>query len=121
MCSVCASSYPHWSGPRKGGLKFVGALTERIFSAPDAKPTELAFPPAMKALLPALLLTFASLTVVFAKGGRPINDVCPVEGKPGRPIYRIFTDEGTIIFCCADCVEAYQKNPNRYPVKKSEK
>lgn len=76
----------------------------------------------MKALLPALLFTIASFSVVFAKGGLPINDTCPVDGKAGRPIYRIFTDHGTIIFCCADCVDAYEKNPNRYPVKpKAEK
>lgn len=70
----------------------------------------------MKALLPALLLTFASLTAVWAKGGLPINDTCPVDGKAGRPIYRIFSDKGTIIFCCADCIAAYEKNPGRYPV-----
>lgn len=71
----------------------------------------------MKALLPALLLTVLGITAVFAKSGPPLNDVCPVSGKPGRMIYRTFTDKGTIIFCCVDCQEAYQKNPGRYPIK----
>ncbi len=71
----------------------------------------------MKALLPALLLAGLGLTTLFAKGGLPINDACPVDGKAGRVIYRVFTDSGTVIFCCADCLETWQKNPGRYPVK----
>ena len=40
----------------------------------------------MKALLPALLLAGLGLTTLFAKGGLPINDACPVDGKAGRVI-----------------------------------
>ena len=76
----------------------------------------------MKALLPVLLLSLVSITAVLAKGGLPINDLCPVDGKAGRPIYRIFSDKGTIIFCCATCMDSYQKNPGHYTIKpKTEK
>lgn len=70
----------------------------------------------MKVLLPILLLSLVSLTAVFAKGGPPINDICPVDGKAARVIYRVFEDKGTIIFCCASCLDDYKKNPNRYKV-----
>lgn len=70
----------------------------------------------MKTLVPALLLLLVSLTAVFAKGGPAINDKCPVDGKAGRVIYRVFTDTGTIIFCCVDCMDTYKKDPARYPV-----
>ncbi len=71
----------------------------------------------MKTLIPVLLLAFVSITAVLAKGGPPLNENCPVDGKKGRVIYRIFTDEGTIIFCCVDCMDAYKKDPARYPLK----
>ncbi|TDU71226.1 hypothetical protein EI77_02348 [Prosthecobacter fusiformis] len=70
----------------------------------------------MKALIPALLLTFISITAVLAKGGPPINELCPVDGKAGRVIYRVFSEKGTIIFCCATCLDTYQKSPASYPV-----
>ncbi|HEY1081833.1 MAG TPA: hypothetical protein VGE29_06210 [Prosthecobacter sp.] len=70
----------------------------------------------MKALLPALFVGIAGLTAVFAKSGPPINEICPVDGKGGRVIYRAFTDQGTVIFCCSTCLDAYQKNPGRYKV-----
>jgi len=76
----------------------------------------------MKALISVLLLTVAGVTILMAKGGPPINDVCPVKGNAIRLIFRIFTDKGTVAFCCADCMDAYQKNPGRYTVKpKAEK
>jgi len=76
----------------------------------------------MKAFLPILLLSIVSLTAVWAKGGPPINDLCPVDGKAGRVIYRVFSDKGTVIFCCATCLDTYQKNPGRFPVQpKTEK
>ncbi|GEP45226.1 hypothetical protein [Brevifollis gellanilyticus] len=70
----------------------------------------------MKALIPSLLLALVSITAVFAKGGPPINEACPVDGKKGRLIYRTFGDEGTIIFCSVECMEAYKKNPSAYKV-----
>jgi len=70
----------------------------------------------MKAFLPALFLAIISITAAFAKGGPAINDKCPVDGKTVRIIYRIFTDNGTVAFCCVDCMDSYQKNPTRYTV-----
>ncbi|MES2597223.1 MAG: hypothetical protein V4662_17885 [Verrucomicrobiota bacterium] len=40
----------------------------------------------MKALIPTLLLALVSITAVLAKGGPPINESCPVDGKKGRLI-----------------------------------
>lgn len=70
----------------------------------------------MKALLPALFLAVASLSALAAKGGPPINDICPVDGKAGRVIYRVFTEKGSVIFCCVDCMDAYKKDPAKYTV-----
>jgi hypothetical protein len=71
----------------------------------------------MKPLLPALLLTVLSLTAVLGKSGLPINDLCPVDGKAVRVIYRLFTDQGNVAFCCTECLETWRKNPARFPVK----
>jgi len=73
--------------------------------------------PTMKTLLPALLLAVLSLTAVLGKGGPPINDLCPVDGKAIRVIYRIFTEQGNVSFCCTECMETWRKNPGRFPVK----
>jgi hypothetical protein len=70
----------------------------------------------MKALLPALFLAALSVGSLLAKGGPAINDKCPVDGKAVRIIYRVFTDKGTVAFCCVDCMDAYQKSPGRYTV-----
>jgi len=74
----------------------------------------------MKAVLPALFLAIISVTAVFAKGGPAINEKCPVDGKTVRIIYRVFTDNGTVAFCCVECMESYKKNPTRYPVTSKE-
>jgi len=70
----------------------------------------------MKAVLPALFLAIISVTAVFAKGGPAINEKCPVDGKTVRIIYRVFTDAGTVAFCCVDCMESYKTSPSRYTV-----
>lgn len=71
----------------------------------------------MKALLPALFLTVLSVGAVFAKSGMPVNDLCPVDGKAVRIIYRLFTEKGNVAFCCVECLETFKKNPGRFPVK----
>lgn len=71
----------------------------------------------MKALLPALFLTVLSVGAVFAKSGMPVNDLCPVDGKAVRIIYRLFTGKGNVAFCCVECLETFKKNPGRFPVK----
>ena len=71
----------------------------------------------MKALLPALFLAIVSVTAVFDKGGPAINEKCPVDGKTVRIIYRVFTDNGTVAFCCVDCMDTFEKSPGRYTVE----
>jgi hypothetical protein len=72
----------------------------------------------MKTLLAPLLLSLAMTATVFAAW--PINDICPVDAKPARPIYRVKTNEGFVAFCCTDCMATFEKSPGRYPVKKKE-
>ncbi|MBE2287114.1 MAG: hypothetical protein IAE77_26905 [Prosthecobacter sp.] len=72
----------------------------------------------MKALLAPLLLCLATATVFAAW---PINDVCPVDGKAARPIYRVKNAEGAFIaFCCVSCQQTFEKAPGKYPVKKKD-
>lgn len=70
----------------------------------------------MKALLAPLLLSLAMTATVLAAW--PINDICPVDGKASRPIYRVKTAEGFVSFCCTTCMQAFEKEPAKYPVKK---
>ncbi|MFN0080592.1 MAG: hypothetical protein ACKVY0_29340 [Prosthecobacter sp.] len=72
----------------------------------------------MKTLLAPLLLSLAMTATVFAAW--PINDICPVDDKPARPIYRVKTDEGFVAFCCTDCMQTFAKSPGKYTVKKKE-
>ncbi|HCN27898.1 MAG TPA: hypothetical protein DIT64_03770 [Verrucomicrobiales bacterium] len=71
----------------------------------------------MKTLIPALLLSALTLGTALAKSGPPVNDLCPVDGKAVRIIYRIFSERGNVAFCCTECMETWRKNPGRYPVK----
>ncbi|MFM2143114.1 MAG: hypothetical protein RLZZ476_1658 [Verrucomicrobiota bacterium] len=72
----------------------------------------------MKKFLLPWILSLAAATTVLAAW--PINDVCPVDGKNARPIYRVKTAEGFVAFCCTDCQSAFEKSPGKYPVKKKE-
>jgi hypothetical protein len=70
----------------------------------------------MKTLLTLLTCVFAiSLT---ARADMPINDTCPVKGKPIRLIFRTKTKDGVVAFCCQDCKDAFEKSPTKYSVKK---
>lgn len=73
----------------------------------------------MKAIFAPLLLILAMATLLPAEW--PINDVCPVDGKPARPIYRMRTADGPVAFCCVTCQEAFAKSPGKYQVKKKER
>jgi YHS domain-containing protein len=53
-------------------------------------------------------LTFASM---------PINDVCPVKGKPIRLIFRTTYKGQFVAFCCQDCKAEFEKSPGKYTVK----
>ncbi|MBK8093737.1 MAG: hypothetical protein IPK32_17625 [Verrucomicrobiaceae bacterium] len=72
----------------------------------------------MKKHFATWFLSLAAATTVLAAW--PINDVCPVDGKAARPIYRVKTAEGPVAFCCTDCLSAFEKSPGKYPVKKKD-
>ena len=72
----------------------------------------------MKTLYTAALFSLAMTATLFAAW--PINDVCPVDNKPARPIYRIKTDAGSVAFCCADCMSVFERSPAKYSVKKKQ-
>ena len=72
----------------------------------------------MKALLAPLLLSLAITATVFAAW--PINDECPVDQKPARPIYRVKTAEGFVAFCCTDCMQKFSRSPGSFKVTKKE-
>ena len=72
----------------------------------------------MKTLLAPLLLSLVMTATVFAAW--PINDICPVDNKPARPIYRVKTDDGFVAFCCTTCMQDFTKSPGKYTVKKKE-
>ena len=70
----------------------------------------------MKTLLTLFACLFAlSLT---AQADMPINDTCPVKGKPIRLIFRTKTKDGMVAFCCEECKSNFEKAPSKYTVKK---
>jgi len=72
----------------------------------------------MKSFLAPLIASLAMATTVLAAW--PINEICPVDAKAARPIYRVKTAEGFVAFCCMDCLSAYERSPGKYPVKKKD-
>lgn len=72
----------------------------------------------MKSILAPLIASLAMATTVLAAW--PINDVCPVDGKQARPIYRVKIASDFVAFCCMDCLTSFEKSPGKYPVKKKE-
>jgi hypothetical protein len=70
----------------------------------------------MKPLLTALLLSAIVATTAIAAW--PINDICPVDNKAARPIYRVKTDDGMVAFCCSTCMQAFTRSPGKYTVKR---
>jgi YHS domain-containing protein len=72
----------------------------------------------MKRISLILAATFAACTLTFAAG--PVNDVCPVKGKPIRLIFRTTYKGQVVAFCCQDCKAEFEKNPGRYNVKPAE-
>jgi hypothetical protein len=72
----------------------------------------------MKATLVPLLLSLLTATPLLTAW--PINDVCPVDGKSARPIYRVKSPQGFIAFCCSDCMSAFERSPSKYTVEKKE-
>lgn len=72
----------------------------------------------MKSFLAPLIASLAMATTVLAAW--PVNDICPVDGKAARPIYRVKTTDGFVAFCCMDCLSSFEKSPGKYPVKKKD-
>ena len=71
----------------------------------------------MKALLFTLSLTLALSGLVQA--GPPVNEVCPVCGKPARLIFHANTPSGDrVILATAECKDKFEKNPGGYKVTK---
>lgn len=93
---------------RRGSASFVETETRETLN-----PLTL-----MKTILAPLLLFLAVATLLQAEW--PINDICPVDGKAARPIYRLRTAEVPVAFCCVNCQEAFAKSPGKYQVKKKE-
>ncbi len=72
----------------------------------------------MKSVLVPLFFSLAMASTLLAAW--PINDICPVDGKPARPIYRTKTAAGFVAFCCTDCLSDFERNPGKYTVKKKD-
>jgi len=72
----------------------------------------------MKSLFLTLAAVLAACTLTFAAG--PVNDTCPVKGKPIRLIFRTTYKGQVVAFCCQDCKAEFEKNPGRYTVKVAE-
>ena len=71
----------------------------------------------MKTLLLTLSLTLLLNGLVQA--GPPVNDVCPVCGKPARLIFRTNAPNGDrVIFDTSECKDKFEKNPGGYKVVK---
>ncbi len=52
-----------------------------------------------------------------APAAMPVNDVCPVSGKPVDPAFTLVHEGRTIGFCCPNCPKPFQQDPGKYPVK----
>lgn len=72
----------------------------------------------MKSFLAPLFASLAMVSTVLAAW--PINDICPVDSKQARAIYRVKTADGPMAFCCMDCLTLFEKSPGRYPVAKKD-
>ncbi|MDB6075670.1 MAG: hypothetical protein JWO89_3310 [Verrucomicrobiaceae bacterium] len=71
----------------------------------------------MKALLFTLSLTLALTGLVQA--GPPVNEKCPVCGKPARLIYHSNTAAGDrVILATPECKDKFDKNQSAYKVTK---
>lgn len=71
----------------------------------------------MKALLLTASLTLALTGIV--KAGAPVNETCPVCGKPARLIFHSTAPNGDrVILATAECKDKFDKNPGGYKVTK---
>ncbi len=54
---------------------------------------------------------------VQTKDGAPLNDVCPVAGKPVDAAFFVDFDGKRVGFCCGKCKAAFEKNPKKFADK----
>ncbi|MGE3172981.1 MAG: c-type cytochrome domain-containing protein [Planctomycetota bacterium] len=47
---------------------------------------------------------------------QPVNDACPVSGKPIDPRYVIVHEQRAVAFCCPNCPAAFWRDPAAHPV-----
>ena len=52
-----------------------------------------------------------------AERNKPVNDVCPVAGKPVDPNQTVEHDGRRIAFCCGNCKAAFEKEPAKFLAK----
>ena len=45
---------------------------------------------------------------------KPVNSKCLVTGEDIDPAMTVVYDGKTYGFCCADCIKAFNKNPEKY-------
>ena len=69
----------------------------------------------MKKLLSVIAISLAMASVASAID--PVNDKCPVCGKPIRIIIRSNFKGQRIAFDTAECKDKFDKAPEKYPVK----
>ena len=68
----------------------------------------------MKTLLSIAAISIASLSLSFAA---PVNDSCPVSGKPVKASITSKHDGKTVAFCCDKCKAKFDADPSKYADK----
>jgi YHS domain-containing protein/mono/diheme cytochrome c family protein len=53
----------------------------------------------------------------LATPAKPINDTCPVSGKPVDPAFHSEIDGKRVAFCCADCKAKFDAEPEAFRAK----
>lgn len=52
-----------------------------------------------------------------AAAAKPVNDKCPVTGKPIEEGHTLVHAGKTVAFCCGNCPETFKKDPDKYVAK----
>ena len=70
------------------------------------------------------ILALSVLLAGFASASPPVNEECPVCGKPGRLIFRTYYNgqdsklKGkNVIFATSECKDKFDKEPEKYASK----
>ncbi len=65
---------------------------------------------------PAVAATTTEAPAEVPAALRPINDVCPVSGKPVDARFVVVHDGRAVGFCCPNCPKTFWAEPARFPV-----